>query len=108
MWTGVNCDSEAAPTLEAMAAGTPKVSCDLRQAGSGMFPASFNKLREVLYNEHADLWEVVGGMMIYNHDYFIYSMNETLDTVCDARMTMSACCDIWLEKLKSRPKTYRS
>ena len=108
LWTGVNCDSEESKALENFATGIPKQSCDLRQAGSGMFPLSFNQLRATLYNEHADIWEIVSGMMIYNHEYFILSMNEILDTRVSPNMGMDASCQVWLTALENRPKTYRS
>ena len=101
---GLNCDSEPSTSLENM--GKPKVTVDLRKQ-VGLFPPAFNELRKQLYEEHVDLWEVVGGMMIYNHEYFLQSMNDVLDCRCDARQGIQACCEHWLKALQLRVKTRR-
>ena len=101
---GLNCDSEPSSVLENMV--KPKVSTDMRKL-PGMFPPAFNELRKQLYNNHVDIWEVVSGMMIYNHEYFIESMNNILDCVCDHRMGMQVCCERWLKALETRPQTRR-
>lgn len=86
--------------------GTPKKTTFMERE-VGMFPPAFNQLRNVLYEEHADLWEIVSGMMIHNHEYFIHSMNETLATICIPELGMQLCCERWLKALERRPKVYR-
>lgn len=91
--------------LEGM--GTPAKTTHFERL-NGMFPPAFNKLREVLFNEHADLWAVVGGMMIHNHDYFFAHMNGVLDTICTPDLGIELCCERWIKALEQRPKHYRS
>lgn len=101
-------DDEAqssSPLLEGLC--SPKKTSFMELEG-GMFPASFNKLREVLFNEHHDLWVVVGGMMIHNHDYFFAHMNGVLDTICTPELGIELCCERWIKALERRPKSYRS
>jgi hypothetical protein len=79
----------------------------------GMFPQSFNKLREVLYQEHHDLWLECGGMMIHNQEMFIEYMNEHLEqymfmlTPPNWVQGIEYCCDEWLKALVKRPKCWR-
>lgn len=86
--------------------GTPRKTTHFERL-NGMFPPAFNKLRETLYEEHHDIWLVVGGMMIHNHDMFISSMNDILDAICVPEMGIEACCERWLKLLEHRPKTWR-
>lgn len=86
--------------------GTPKKTSHMEKQ-YGMFPPAFNKLREVLYEEHHDLWQVVGGMMVHNHDYLFAHMNGVLDTICTPELGIELCCERWLRALERRPKTYR-
>lgn len=92
------------PLLESM--GTPPKTSHMERM-VGMFPPAFNKLREVLYEEHHDLWLVVGGMMIHNHDYFFKHMNGVLDTICTPELGIELCCERWIKALEHRQKCYR-
>ena|ERR1017187_3662398 len=103
-FTGLCCDSEKSQLLDTP--GIPKVTCDMRNV-SGMFPPAFNKLRELLFEEHYDLWCIVGGMMIYNHDLLFEHLNKELDCCCDPRLGMQACCEKWIAALNGRIKHYR-
>ena len=103
-WNGINCDSEPSPTLEAT--GIPKKTCDMRNV-SGMFPPAFNLMRQKLYEEHTDLWAVVSGMMIYNHDLLFEHLNTELDCVCHPDMGMQLCCERWNAALDHRIKHWR-
>ena len=105
LWTGLNCDSEQSKLLETPS--IPRVTCDMRNV-SGMFPPAFNQLRSVLYNEHCDLWDIVGGMMIYNHDMFFEYMNTALDMNVTPDLGMQGACEQWLAGLANRPTSFRN
>ena len=104
-YNGLNCDSESSQLLETP--GIPKKTCDMRNV-SGMFPEEFNELRRQLFNEHADLWEICGGMLIYNHDMLFEFLNKELQTSAIPGMGIAGACEIWLVALNGRIKKYQS
>lgn len=99
-------EPNTSPLLEGIAVTVPPKTTHFERL-NGMFPPAFNKLREVLYEEHHDIWLVVGGMMIHNHDFFIHSMNNILETLVTPSMGIEAACEHWIKALAKRPKTYR-
>ena len=103
-FNGLNSDSEKSQLLETP--GIPKVTCDMRNV-SGMFPHEFNELRSKLFNEHYDLWQIVGGMMIYNHDLLFEHLNAELGTEAMPYMGMNGACKVWLNALDGRIRVYR-
>ena len=103
-FTGLNCDSQASPTLEGL--GTPRKTCDMRNV-SGMFPPAFNELRKKLYEEHTDMWNICGGMLIYNHDLLFEYLNNELDCICSPEFGMQLCCERWIKALDLRVKVSR-
>lgn len=109
-FTGKNCDSEDSQMFEGLVTGIPKTTCDMRKLG-GLFPPAFNELRRQLFEEHHDMWEICGGMMIYNHDMLFEYLNSELEqwlfmpVMPDA--SIQDACTAWLRALAQRPKVWR-
>lgn len=86
--------------------GSPK-KVTFYELQPGMFPVEFNKLRELLYEEHHDLWLVCGGMMMHNQPMLIDYLNQELGTTAVPSHKISTACEIWIKALDKRTKVWR-
>lgn len=100
-------DKHYSPALESFLTKAPAKTSHLEAMGTGMFPPAFNKLRQVLYEEHHDLWQQCGGMMIHNHAALLEFLNTELDTTVVPSHGITNGCEIWLKLLAKRPKVWR-